>query len=142
MALIASGVAVYLEELRLELLTALRSISKGLSMNNAKHLAEFLQVVAGNLRGLNTSVLSSHELAILAALPNNGGEKIYAALACLRSVQEGLSRRLEMVTDTLDEAEVMVKYWRTQIEWAHGLIEDAQSICAAHGTLKIIRPKS
>ncbi len=111
-------------------------------MNNAKHLAEFLQVVAGNLRGLNTSVLSSHELAILAALPNNGGEKIYAALACLRSVQEGLSRRLEMVTDTLDEAEVMVKYWRTQIEWAHGLIEDAQSICAAHGTLKIIRPKS
>lgn len=142
LALIASGVAVYLEELRLELITALKSMNKGLSMNNPKDLAEFLAVVEKNLRSLNTSVLSSHELAILSVLPENGGEKIYTALACVRSVQEGLSRRLEIVTDAHEEADVIVKYWRTQLEWAHGLIEDAQSVCAAHGTLKIIRPKA
>jgi len=142
LALIASGVAVYFEELRLELVTALKSLDKGLSMNDHGHLTEFLTVVATNVRSLNVSVLTSHELGILAGLPDNGGEKTYAALACLRSVQEGLARRMEIVTDAHEEAGVMVKYWRTQLEWAHGLIEDAQAICARYGTLRIIRPKT
>ncbi|HBL65935.1 MAG TPA: hypothetical protein DDZ58_08535 [Achromobacter sp.] len=138
--LIAAGVAVYLEELRLELVTALRSLEKGFSTGSVKDLTEFLLVVAGNVRTLNTTVLSSHELNVLSALPDNAGEKIYAALACIRSVQDGLGRRLETATQAV-EGDILAKFWYSQLQWAHGLIEEGQSVCAKHGTLRIIKPK-
>lgn len=110
-------------------------------MESAGDLAQFLNVVAANVRTLNTDVLSSNELSVLSALPNNAGEKIYVALACIRSVQDGLGRRLAIVTSANEEARVIVEYWRNQLGWAHSLIEDAQSVCAKSGTIRIIRPK-
>jgi len=139
--LIASGVAVYLEEIRLELITALASIEKGLSMGNPALLAEFLSTVADHVRTLNTAVLAGQELNVLAALPENAGEKIYTALSCIRSVQDGLSRRLDIVTGGNPEAGVMVEHWRNQLSWARGLVEEGQAVCARYGTLRVVQIK-
>lgn len=139
--LIATGVAIYLEELRLELTTAIASIAKGLSLGNSEDLAKFLAVVAKNVNSLNTSVLTGQELNVLTQLPENAGEKIYAALACIRSVQDGFGRRLSIVSDGHAEYEVMVNYWTTQLVWAHELIEQSQEVCSRYGTLRIIQPR-
>lgn len=140
--LMASGFAVYLEELRLELNTALASISEAQRRESQKDLQDFLALVATNIQSLNTDFLSAEELGVLGALPDNAAEKTYVAIACVRSVQGGLQRRLEVVSEGHPESGVLVDYWKNQLNWAHGLIKEAQTTYAAHGKVRIIRPRA
>lgn len=137
----ASGIAVYLEELRLELNTALASISEAQRRGNETDLKQFLKVVAGNVHSLNTDFFSANETSVLSALPDNAAEKTYVAMALIRSVQGGLKRRLETVLEGCPESNVLIDFWKNQLSWAHGLIVEAQSVYAEHGQIRIIRPK-
>lgn len=67
--LLASGVAVYLEELRLELNTALASISEAQRRETQRDMQEFLALVAGNIQSLNTDFLSTEEFGVLSLYP-------------------------------------------------------------------------
>ncbi|MGK8222208.1 hypothetical protein ACRS2S_19910 [Achromobacter xylosoxidans] len=138
----ASGIAVYLEELRLELNTALASISEAQRRGTADDLKQFLDLVSTNVQSLNTDFFSPEETSALSALPDSAAEKTYVAIACIRSVQGGLKRRLEVVSGGHPESNVLVNYWKNQLSWALALITEAQSVCAECGQIRIIRPKS
>jgi hypothetical protein len=140
--LLASGVAVYLEELRLELNTALASISEAQRRDGPNDLPEFLALVSTHVQSLNTDFMSTELMGVLSALPDNAAEKTYVAIACIRSVQGGLNRRLDVVSDGHPERNVLVNYWKNQLSWAHGLVTEAQAVYAAHGQVRIIRPKN
>ncbi|MNV74276.1 hypothetical protein D3C71_1674830 [compost metagenome] len=132
--------AVYLHELRLELNTALNSISEAQRRKDAQELSEFMTVVSGHVQALDTAFFSAHEMSVLSALPGNVAEKTYVAIACIRSVQDSLKRRLSIVSDGHPEGHVLVAHWKTQLIWAHGLIKEAQTVYANHGQIRIIQP--
>lgn len=136
--LIAAGTGIYLHALLLELSTAGNTLRKGLEPGS--NLSDFLKLAATNLGKLNTEWLSSAEVAAFHALPNLAGEKIYAGVACIRSVQSGVNIRLESALEAnIDGRRVLADYWRNQVVIAHNLLLDALRECDSVSRLKLVR---
>jgi len=139
MLLIASGVAVYLDEMIIELKSASLNIGEArrqrMDMESRKELIARSQ---NNLAKLDLDHISREELSALSALPHGASEKIYVGLTCAKLVKGALARRSEIAELDNPDADVVLERWQAQASYAVAIFEEALRECHKHARIKIL----
>jgi uncharacterized membrane protein YfbV (UPF0208 family) len=136
--LIATGVLVYFNDLSTEVTTAVKTLRE--ARKHPEQYGNFLKTVSESFAKLDLSFLSQSELSALEFLPNNGGEKAYAGLACLRAVKSAFERRLETALDSDQQGQlVLLNHWLNHIEIGGNFILESMRDLSRYSSVRLIQ---